>query len=210
MSGTRLSRRTRLIWTVGFLSGLVGGTLAPLGAFAQSTPTAEYSLIPGDPSELGAPEVPEATAPTAEGAAPLAQVLAPYADYGTDAAPGEFPRTIHHAMGDTTIEQQPVRVIVLDTGELDAMLQLGVRPVGAAEYNDTGLPAYLLEQAQGIEVVGTTAEPDLEQIVALQPDLILSSKLRHEAIYDLLAAIAPTMLVDRPGVTFKQNFVLYA
>lgn len=210
MSGGRHSGLARLICSVSCLCFLVAGGLAPLGAFAQATPTAEPVLIPGDPSTLGAPAVPEATASTAEGAAPLAQVLAPYADYGTDAAPGVFPRTIRHALGETTIEQQPVRVIVLDTGELDAMLQLGVRPVGAAEYNDSGLPAYLLEQAQGIEVVGTTAEPDLEKIVALKPDLILSSKLRHEAIYDLLSAIAPTVLVDRPGVTFKQNFVLYA
>lgn len=105
----------------------------------------------------------------------------------------DFPREIRHALGTTTIESKPERIVVLDTGELDAMVQLGIRPVGAAEYNAAGLPQYLRDQVQGIEVVGTTAEPDLEAILALNPDLILSSKLRHEAIYDRLSAIAPTV-----------------
>lgn len=178
-------------------------------ASAAPTEPDELRLLPADATELGAPVVP---APTAGGAdaATLEIALAAYADFGTDAAPGEFPRTIRHAGGETTIGSKPERVVVLDTGELDAALQLGVTPVGAAEYNAAGLPQYLVDAAQGVDVVGTTAEPNFEAIAALQPDLILSSELRHGEIYDTLAAIAPTVLVTRPGVTFKHNFVLYA
>lgn len=42
-----------------------------------------------------------------------------------------FPRTVEHAMGETEIPQRPERVVVLDTGELDSVLSLGVTPVGA-------------------------------------------------------------------------------
>jgi ABC-type Fe3+-hydroxamate transport system substrate-binding protein len=58
---------------------------------------------------------------------------------GGSAEPGEmtpsddaaFPRTVEHAMGQTEIPRQPERVVVLDTGELDTALSLGVTPVGA-------------------------------------------------------------------------------
>jgi iron complex transport system substrate-binding protein len=182
----------------------VAPTVAPTAAATA------LKLIPDAPAKLGAPATPAAARSTASNPAPLANVLAPYAAFGTTAAPGAFPRVIRHALGETTVAAAPTKVIVLDTGELDAMVQLGIRPIGAAEYQTTGLPAYLLPKVEGIKVVGTTAQPDLETITALKPDLILSSKLRHEKIYSLLTAIAPTVLVDRPGVTFKQNMALYA
>src|SRR5690606_8973948 len=52
--------------------------------------------------------------------------------------------------------------------------------------------------------------PNLEAIAALQPDLILSSIIRHEALYDQLASIAPTVFGVRTGVVWKQNFALHA
>ncbi len=42
-------------------------------------------------------------------------------------------RTVEHAMGETETEGTPERVVVLDTGELDSAMSLGVRPVGAVE-----------------------------------------------------------------------------
>jgi iron complex transport system substrate-binding protein len=57
------------------------------------------------------------------------------ADEGTSAsAPSsaaEEVRTVEHAMGTAEVTGTPERVVVLDTGELDAVLALGVRPVGA-------------------------------------------------------------------------------
>jgi iron complex transport system substrate-binding protein len=57
-------------------------------------------------------------------------------DSGAEAAPtatadAAFPRTVVHAMGSTEIPERPERVVVLDTGELDTALSLGVTPVGA-------------------------------------------------------------------------------
>jgi iron complex transport system substrate-binding protein len=175
------------------------------------SPVAGVSLDPAPPEALGAPAVPEPSVSTSETAVPFAKAFEPYAAFGTDAAPGVFPRDVRHAFGTTTIEKQPERVIVLDSGELDAAIFLGVIPVGAAEYLSSGLPSYVAERVEGITLVGTTAEPDLEAILSLKPDLILSSKLRHdEEMYKRLSAIAPTVFAERPGVTFKLNFKLYA
>jgi iron complex transport system substrate-binding protein len=117
---------------------------------------------------------------------------------------------IEHAMGETEITGKPQRVVVLDTGELDSAMTLGVKPVGAVEaIPGEGFPSYL-EGTEEIENVGTIEEPNLEKIAALEPDLILSSKLRHEAIYDQLSQIAPTVFTETTGVTWKENFDLHA
>lgn len=121
------------------------------------------------------------------------------------------PRMIEHAMGATQIAGRPRRVVVLDTGELDSAVALGVRPVGAIEaIAGAGFPDYLADRVRGVEVMGTIEQPNLEAIAALQPDLILSNKLRHEAIYDQLSKIAPTVFAEETGVTWKENFELYA
>ncbi len=120
-------------------------------------------------------------------------------------------RLIQHAMGETAVPIDPQRVVVLDTGELDAALALGVKPVGSVTRFDDGLfPDYLAAQAQGIEAVGTIGTPNLEKMVALQPDLILSNQSRDEERYDLLTAIAPTIFAERIGPVWKENFQLYA
>ena len=119
-------------------------------------------------------------------------------------------RTVEHAMGETKVQGTPKRVVVLDTGELDSAMSLGVMPVGAVEaVEGLGLPSYL-EGTGDIENVGTIEEPNLEKIAALEPDLILSSKLRHEQIYDQLSQIAPTVFTETTGVTWKANFEKHA
>lgn len=120
-------------------------------------------------------------------------------------------REVEHAMGVAEVPVDPQRVVVLDTGELDDTLALGVTPVGAVTIDvSTDFLSYLGEQTQGIEPVGTISEPNLEKIAALEPDLILSSTVRHEAIYEQLSAIAPTVLAPDLGDTWKDNFRLYA
>ena len=179
-------------------------------AMAQATPEAGGSLIPASPAELGAPEVPAPVASTDPEVVTMTDALSPYEEFGTTAAPGEFPRTVRHAMGETIVEASPERIVTLDPGELDAAVQLGFVPVGAAEYASYQLPDYVLEAVEGIELVGTTAEPDIEAIIGLHPDLLLSTKLRHEELYDTSSEIVPTVFAERPGVAFKQNLKLYA
>jgi iron complex transport system substrate-binding protein len=119
-------------------------------------------------------------------------------------------RVVEHAMGQTEVPQDPERVVVLDTGELDSAMTLGVKPVGAVEaIEGEGFPSYL-EGTEEIENVGTIEQPNLERIAALEPDLILSSKLRHEQIYDQLSQIAPAVFTETTGVTWKENFELHA
>ncbi|WP_245177039.1 iron-siderophore ABC transporter substrate-binding protein [Geodermatophilus sp. DF01_2] len=105
--------------------------------------------------------------------------------------------SVAHAMGTTEVPADPQRVVTLDTPHLDTALSLGVTPVGSVQSSVAeGLPGYLGDRTEGIEIVGTIEEPDLEAIAALDPDLILSSQVRHEQIYDRLSQIAPTVFTD--------------
>jgi iron complex transport system substrate-binding protein len=119
------------------------------------------------------------------------------AEPAEDVAAAAEPRVVAHAMGETEVPADVERVVTLDTPHLDSALSLDVTPVGSVQSDVAeGLPGYLGERAEGIEIVGTIEEPDLEAIAALEPDLILSSKVRHEQIYDQLSEIAPTVFTD--------------
>lgn len=182
-------------------SGRRGGTLA-LAVTLLATLTACASDDGGSSSAAGNSAV-------AEGGRSFDTADQATAMLGSDAEPGEFPRTVTHSLGETEIPEQPERVIVLDGGELDAVLALGIAPVGLA--NPEGLdgpPSYLADQLDGVEEVGTINSLNLEAIVGLEPDLILGSQLRAEQLYDQLAAIAPTVFSIRPGFPWKENFLL--
>lgn len=128
-----------------------------------------------------------------------------------DAGDADFPRTVAHAMGETGIPERPERVVVLDTGELDSVTAFGITPVGAVRAPvEDGLLEYLSEATEGTELVGDIAEVNLEAVAALRPDLILSSTLRHEDIYDELAQIAPTVFTETVGVVWKDNLSVHA
>jgi iron complex transport system substrate-binding protein len=123
-------------------------------------------------------------------------------------------RVVGHAMGETTIPAPPKRVVALDQSFVDAVLTLETPVVGYTTYRsiETSLPAYLGplvgKHAKDAVSVGTLEEPSLERIAALKPDLIVSAKVRHEALYDKLSKIAPTVFSVTTGAIWKDNLRL--
>lgn len=120
--------------------------------------------------------------------------------------------TVDTAMGPVKVPDQPQRVVVLDTAELDSAITLGVKPVGATSAGtSSGFLDYLpQDELAGIKNVGAIASPNLEAIAALKPDLILSSKVRDGAHYEALSNIAATVLTESTGAPWKANFQLHA
>lgn len=119
--------------------------------------------------------------------------------------------SVQHAMGKTEIPGKPERVVVLTNEGIEALLAVGVKPVGAVKAF-TGDPWYdhLKDQLKGVEVVGTEQEVNVEKIAALKPDLIIGNKIRQEAIYDKLNKIAPTVFAETLRGDWKENLELYA
>ncbi|WP_405397839.1 ABC transporter substrate-binding protein [Streptomyces microflavus] len=124
----------------------------------------------------------------------------------------EGPRTVKTAMGDVKVPAAPQRVVVLDTAELDSVLTLGVKPVGATHADvASGFLNYLpKDQVAGITDVGQMMTPNLEAIAGLKPDLILTSKIRHGDKYAELSRIAPTVMTENTGYPWKENFQVHA
>lgn len=134
-----------------------------------------------------------------------------------DSADGVFPRSVVHYAGSTRLAACPARVAILATGELDAALSLGVLPVAATDSNIAqGVPPYLRtrfpDQAlDRVTFIGQRTAPDLVQLAALQPDLIVGTQAGvHGRIHDQLAAIAPTVLMGGHGYRWKPDFLLFA
>ena len=119
--------------------------------------------------------------------------------------------TVDHAMGSTTIEKTPEKIVILTNEGTEALLALGITPVGAVQ-SHTGNPWYdhIADEMKDVEVVGLESEVNLEAIAALQPDLIIGNKMRQEAIYEQLNAIAPTVFAEDLRGNWKHNFELYA
>jgi iron complex transport system substrate-binding protein len=134
------------------------------------------------------------------------------------AAAGEtaFPRTIQHAMGETTVEAQPQTVAALDSSYVDAALALETKVVAFTRFPVSGeqLPDYLPESdkqfASDAKVIGELGSPDIEQLYDIQPDLIVSAKIRHEKVYNELTGVAPTVFSETTGATWKDNIRLLA
>lgn len=122
------------------------------------------------------------------------------------------PVTIEHAMGKTEIEQRPTKVAALDSSYVDAALALETEVVAYTRYRTDGLPDYLAadgaKYAKNAKAVGELANPNLEELATIGPDLIVSAKVRHEAIYDKLAKIGPTVFSVTTGPTWKDNIRL--
>jgi iron complex transport system substrate-binding protein len=125
-------------------------------------------------------------------------------DQPADAA---FPRTITHDKGTTEIPAQPERIVALDNSLVEAVVLLE-RPLvgGIGSYRDIDtFPPYLGDAVKDTKDVGPLEAPDLEAIAALEPDVIVSASVRHEALYDELSKIAPTVFVKTTGPQWQEN-----
>ncbi|MCA1009152.1 ABC transporter substrate-binding protein [Halobacillus halophilus] len=121
------------------------------------------------------------------------------------------PYTIEHAMGETTVEEKPERVVILTNEGTEALLAMGVKPVGAVK-SWTGDPWYdhISDQMEGVEVVGDESNVNIEKILELEPDLIIGNKQRQEDIYEKLNKIAPTIFSEKLRGEWQSNFMTYA
>lgn len=128
----------------------------------------------------------------------------------SDTDPDDATRIIEHAMGETEVPAHPERVVVLDSSFLDSAIALGVTPVGATEgAAGLGLPAYLPESVHDdVAIVGETNTPNLEAIAELDPDLIIGARVRHEALYEDLQGIAPTVFSESSGTNWTSQVTL--
>jgi iron complex transport system substrate-binding protein len=116
-----------------------------------------------------------------------------------DGADPAFPVTIEHRHGETTIDERPERVVTVGLTDQDAVLALGVQPVGTNDWYG-GHAGGVWPWAQDLledeppTVVARSIEIDFEAVAALEPDVILALYAGiDEQVYETLSGIAPTV-----------------
>ncbi|MFB6725675.1 iron-siderophore ABC transporter substrate-binding protein [Kribbella sp. NPDC056345] len=119
---------------------------------------------------------------------------------------GAYPVTIKNKYGDAVIKETPKRVVAVGLVEQDALLALGVVPVGTTEWFGEK-PGALFPWAKA--KLGSGAVPTVltdkdgiqfEKIAALAPDLIIGLYSSITAAdYKKLEAIAPTVAQPADG-----------
>lgn len=178
--------------------------------------TPDDSGGPGNPASAGAPANPSARPQDAdpvvmadraglptEWVAPIDELRC------TDPTVGEFPRTVVHDGGETTIDAPPQRVVSIEgTSSLDLLLLLGIRPVAAG--GDHEGPAVSAQQAYltggtptdpGYDLFVKTPEINVEQIAAARPDLVISQSGWLEGIEDEINALGVPVIVFEWGAS---------
>jgi len=122
----------------------------------------------------------------------------------------EATRVVKHAMGEATLTGTPKRVVILTNEGTEALLAVGVKPVGAVK-SWSGDPWYphIKDDMKDVAIIGDEIQPNIELIASLKPDLIIGSKARQEKIYEQLKKIAPTVFSETMGGEWKSNFKLY-
>jgi iron complex transport system substrate-binding protein len=107
---------------------------------------------------------------------------------------------------DVTFESMPEKIVVFDYGMLDTLDALGVEGiVGVAK--DSSLPAHLEKYSSDeYSSIGTLKGPLLEDIAALEPDVIFISG-RQSAFYEELKEIAPVVFIGTQQDDYWNSFL---
>jgi iron complex transport system substrate-binding protein len=117
-----------------------------------------------------------------------------------------FPVSITTGLGTTTIESAPKRVVALGWGDAETALELGVQPVGASDwlaFGGDGVGPWLKGAYDESPKIIQTLEPSYEDILKLNPDVILDVKSSGDKErYDKLSAIAPTVAIPKGGENY--------
>lgn len=148
------------------------------------------------------------------GALALATATTLAACGGEDAAPSTTNTRVVLDIDEVAVEvpEDPQRVVTLSEPTLDGVLALGLTPVGTvAGRGQSGVPGYLAGDAEGVEIIGTVAQPDYEAIGAVKPDLILVDGTSINNNPDAIAAlsrIAPVVYTGYAGGSWVDNFTI--
>ncbi|ANY65481.1 Fe3+-citrate ABC transporter substrate-binding protein [Paenibacillus sp. BIHB 4019] len=112
-----------------------------------------------------------------------------------ESAAAAGPIVLKDAKGEVKLDKPAQKVVVLEWTFTEDVIALGMQPVGNTD--NAQYKQYVTSEASldaNVTDVGLREEPNLETIAALKPDLIIANTDSHEAIYDQLKSIAPTLI----------------
>lgn len=103
--------------------------------------------------------------------------------------------SVRHEGGTLNLSSPARRVVALEYSFVDTLIALGIRPIGAAlgtQGGDRGAPPYLAPRVTGVPSTGSRAQPSLETMAAVRPDLILADAFVHKDLLPALGRLGAT------------------
>ncbi|MFI6823091.1 ABC transporter substrate-binding protein [Micromonospora sp. NPDC050187] len=121
----------------------------------------------------------------------------------SDAAPSG-PVTVTDSRGKAvTLKAPATKVVALEWAEAETLVALGVMPVGAADTKGYATWSRAAKLDASVKDVGTRAEPSVDAIVALQPELVVMEAERGATLVDQLEKYVPVLVTK--GSDAKDN-----
>lgn len=111
------------------------------------------------------------------------------------ASPSFAAITVTDSLGEHQLESHPKRIVALNWDLAEQLLELGVTPVGVPNIKD--YTTWVVKPAipESVEDVGTRAEPNMQKLAELKPDLILAASPQKDLI-PRLQTIAPVLYYE--------------
>ncbi len=125
-------------------------------------------------------------------ATPSATPAAAATAAATPARPSAFPASVTDFQGRaTTIAKRPERIVSIGPSNTEFLFALGAgdRVVGVDDFSDVPAQAATKEKVGGVKV-------NVEKVVSLRPDLVVSVKFSDGTIERLATAGAPVLVID--------------
>lgn len=123
-------------------------------------------------------------------------------------------RTIEHEAGETEVCGHLQRIVALGPYVLEPLLALDVQPIGYADHVAFQQREFTEPRKQipylgdllkePLANVGLARSPSIEDIVQVQPDLILGTEF-NASEYEILSEIAPTLLIKSPSYSQERS-----
>ncbi|MFK3984433.1 ABC transporter substrate-binding protein [Micromonospora sp. NPDC050397] len=112
------------------------------------------------------------------------------------------PVTVTDTRGKTLSLDRPAqRVVGLEWSEVEQLLTLGVTPVGVADPKGYATWVTAAKLDATVKDVGTRAEPSVDAIVALQPDLVIARANRGAEVIAQLEKYVPVLVTKGSDTT---------
>lgn len=105
------------------------------------------------------------------------------------------PVTVTDSRGkEVTLKAPATKVVGLEWGEVEMLVGLGVMPVGVADTKGYATWVSAAKLDPSVKDVGTRAEPSVDSIVALQPDLVVMEDDRGANLVSQLEEYVPVVV----------------
>lgn len=113
-----------------------------------------------------------------------------------EAEPVDFPLTVTDKTGtEITLDAPAENILCLSIACIDHLHQLGVEPAGITDLLALPYALYFGEIDDEMTIISGGMQPDIEQIAAMAPDIIIGQAGFFDALREAFGSIAPLFLI---------------